>query len=90
VIVQERMSIAQQLRKAGVSVDFDSKAARKPQSQQGLSDANDAHVAISLDDETSAPKWVNVKLRQSHRRIQTVRKSIDRWSLLGEVQGRLC
>jgi histidyl-tRNA synthetase len=81
------MSIAQQLRKAGVSVDFDWKAARKPQIQLELSDANGVNVAILLDDETSAPEWVNVKLRQSHRGIQTVRNSLIAGRFLGKFKG---
>jgi histidyl-tRNA synthetase len=89
VVVEERMSIARQLRKAGISVDFDPKADRKPRRQLELAEANGANVAIFLENDFSALEGVSVKLLSMPARNPDGAEMVDRSSLLGEVQKRL-
>jgi histidyl-tRNA synthetase len=83
------MSIARQLRKSGISVDFDPKADRKPRKQLELAESNGATVAILLEDDISTPGSVQVKLLALPAKSPDSAEVITRTSLLEEVQKRL-
>jgi histidyl-tRNA synthetase len=52
-VVEEKMAIARQLRKAGISVDFDQKSDRKPRKQIELAESDGAVAAVIIEDDGS-------------------------------------
>jgi histidyl-tRNA synthetase len=89
LLVEEKMAIARQLRKAGYSVDFDSKADRKPRKQLDLAESNGAAIAIILQDEGSTPGGVQIKVLALPAKKVDDGNVINRDSLLQEVQKAL-
>jgi histidyl-tRNA synthetase len=87
-LVMEKMSVARQLRKSGISVDFDPKADRKSRKQLELAEASGAAIAILLEDYASASGGVKFKILDLPVKNPegTV---IDRTLLLEEVRNRL-
>ncbi|OAK94839.1 histidyl-tRNA synthetase [Phaeosphaeriaceae sp. SRC1lsM3a] len=86
LLVEKKMSIARQLRKAGISVDFDTKANRNPRKQVELAESNSAVVTILLEDDASVVRVKVVATRAG--RIESA-VEIDQASLVEEVQQRL-
>lgn len=62
MLVEVKMTIARQLRRAGISVDYDAKGDRKPRKQVELAEANGAVVVILLEDDAATPGGVRVKI----------------------------
>jgi histidyl-tRNA synthetase len=90
LLVEEKMSIARQLRRTGISVDFDSKADRKPRKQLELAESNGAVVAILLEDDASSPGGVRVKMvGLPAKNAEKQADVIDRACLLEQFQKRL-
>jgi histidyl-tRNA synthetase len=88
-LVEEKMGVARELRKDGISVDYDSKADRKPRKQLDLAESNGAFLAILLEDDALAPGDVRVKILALPARNLDGGDVIDRASLLEGVQARL-
>jgi histidyl-tRNA synthetase len=89
LLVEEKMSVARQLRKAGYSVDFDSKADRKPRKQLELAESNGAIIAIFLEDEPSTPGGVGIKILALPAKNAGDGYSVTRALLLDRVQKAL-
>ncbi|KAF2824048.1 histidyl-tRNA synthetase [Ophiobolus disseminans] len=89
LLVEEKMSIARQLRKAGISVEFDTKADRKLQKQLDLAKSKGAALAILLEDDADAPGAVRVKILAMPETNAEKVDVVDRALLLEEVKVRL-
>jgi len=89
LLVEEKMALARQLRKAGISVDSDTKADRKPPKQLDLAKSNGAALAVLLEDDAEAPGAVRFKILVVPEKDAEKADVIDRAELLEEVQRRL-
>jgi histidyl-tRNA synthetase len=84
--VEEKMAIARQLRKAGYSVDFDTKADRKPRKQLEMAESNGARIAVILEDRTSTPGGVQMRILALPAKSADGEHVIDAESLLEVVR----
>jgi histidyl-tRNA synthetase len=89
LLVEEKMSIARQLRKANISVDFDPKVDRKPRKQLDLAESNGAVVGIVIEDDASIPGGIRTSIMPLPVKGLDSADVIDRSLLLEEVQKRL-
>jgi histidyl-tRNA synthetase len=80
ILVEKRMAIAGELRRSSrISVDFDTKADKKPKKQMHVAEKNATHVLyLEEDDETSG--GVHVKLLNPTDRDFTNARILDDWS----------
>jgi histidyl-tRNA synthetase len=62
LLVDEKIAVARQLRKSGISVDFDSKADEKLRRQLDAAESNGANVAVVLGDDATSPGNVQFKI----------------------------
>jgi histidyl-tRNA synthetase len=84
--VEEKMAIARQLRKAGYSVDFDTKADRKPRKQLEMAESNGARIAVILEDRASTPGGVQMRVLALPAKSADGEHVIDAESLLEVVR----
>jgi histidyl-tRNA synthetase len=90
MLVEEKMAIARQLRRAGISVEYDAKGDRKPRKQFELAEGNGAVVAVLLEDDAAMPGGVRVKIvGLPAKNAEKDACVIERACVLEEVQKRL-
>jgi histidyl-tRNA synthetase len=85
-LVEEKLSTARKLRRAGISVDFDTKADRKLGKQLDLAQGSRAALVVVLEDKLDSSGEVQIKMFAML--WQTVRDAevISRATLVEEVQ----
>jgi histidyl-tRNA synthetase len=89
LLVEEKISIARQLRKAGYNVDFDPKVNRKPQKQLDLAEPDGARVAIVVEDNAFTSGSVGIKFLPVPSKIADGGVVTNRASLLEQIQQAL-
>ncbi|KAH7386637.1 hypothetical protein DE146DRAFT_768235 [Phaeosphaeria sp. MPI-PUGE-AT-0046c] len=89
LLVEKKMTISRQLRRAGISVDFDTKANRNLRKQVELAESNGAVVTILLEDDASVVERVRVKIFATRAGKIEDSVVIDQAKLVEEVQRRL-
>lgn len=89
LLVERKLSTARQLRRAGISVEFDTKANRNPRKQVELAESNGAVVTILLEDDASAVDSVRVKIVATRAGRIEDEVVIEQAVLVKEVQKRL-
>ncbi|KAI1524865.1 HisS Histidyl-tRNA synthetase [Pyrenophora tritici-repentis] len=88
VLVQQRMALAREMRQAGISVDFDPKADKKPRKQIDIAEKSAATVAfLDLDDET--PGNPRLKILTPPHKNPDIAPVVDRNNVIGQVKRHL-
>ncbi|USP78629.1 Histidine--tRNA ligase, mitochondrial [Curvularia clavata] len=86
-LVEQRMAIARELRSAGISVDFDAKADKKPRKQMEVAEKS-AAVVVFLEEDT-ASQSTRVKVLSLPDKTPDHIAIIERQNLVDEVKQRL-
>ncbi|CAA9957957.1 hypothetical protein PTNB73_00120 [Pyrenophora teres f. teres] len=88
VLVEQRMALAREMRLAGISVDFDAKAYKKPRKQMDIAEKS-ATTVVFLDLDDAAPGKTRLKILTPPNKNPDNAPIVDRTNLIGEVRKHL-